>query len=261
MKRAVVLLWIAIPLAFVAGLLVAPKMAKPTPRAALAATKPNATVGLPRQASIPAPTQPSAPDAVRYRVDDPVPMGDQAAAAQQLVDYRCQSQAECPYQDNLASSEAEAEWLRKRGYPSPRQETALKAMPLSELEQRAKNGDLAAQAVLGSREIAAGHTNQGMVLLHEASVKGSVYALHQFAEAYATDPRMKDISASMALYRLAYLQGDWKAPMSLYRQFPQVGIVELEMADKEALNLYTKLMARRVKNRLPIEFGIRPFPK
>ena len=134
----------------------------------------------------------------------------------------------------------------------------MRAMPISELEQLATQGNAAAQAILGSREIALGHADKGKAWLYKASMQGSVYASIQYAEAYATDPQLRDITESLAFYRLAYLLGDWKASRRLYAQFPEAGVAELSYADRRAMRLYTNLLALRVRERQRISFGPRP---
>jgi len=195
-----------------------------------------------------------------YDVHDPVPMGNRGAEVQRLVDYRCHRDRECDFSPGLASTEAEARWLESRGFPSPREEERLLAMPMAELELLAQQGSVAAEVILGSRKISAGEIDSGLSLLHRASVKGSVFAAYEFADAYANEVRLKDITESMAYYRLAYLQGDWKSSVSLHSRFPNASSAELTLADRRATRLYGALMANKIKNRQKVSIGPRPFP-
>ncbi len=185
-------------------------------------------------------------------------IGDPATVSARLGAYRCTDMDSC--ESNLfgAASEAEAAWLERNDYPSPEEDVRYSAMSAGELEAAAKNGDVLASTYLGQRLIDNGKSMDGLGWLFNASLNGSVHASYAFAEAYATDASIMNISESAAYYKLAFMQGDRKAINALVTQFPQLTAADLVAADRRAMQLYNGLLAAKVRARKTIRIAPRP---
>src|SRR5690606_15417979 len=105
----------------------------------------------------------------------------------------------------------------------------------------AGKGDLAAQVELASRLIEHGRRAEGIDMLQQASLAGSVYANYELSNAYFG----VDNVDSAAYLRLAFLLGDAKAARELYSRFPKFGPAEWVYVDRRALRLYENLISVR----------------
>lgn len=176
-----------------------------------------------------------------------------------VEEYVCNPGVDCEQAINVATSRNEALWLERRGYPSDSELLDLQAMPLGKLEELAEAKDLAAMAVYGDRLVKSGDAMKGLAQLHQALLHGSTYAAYKFAEAFQKEASVADLSESAAYYRLAYLEGDWKAPVQLYINHPRITVGELEVAERRALVLYYRLLEQKAKQGLTLQVGVRPF--
>jgi hypothetical protein len=172
--------------------------------------------------------------------------------AELLASYQCED-ARCRFEAFRASSAEEAKWLESRGFPNADRLGDLEKMPEGALAEEATNGDLAAMAVLGKRQVEGGNRPRGLVNLNDAAVRGSVFADYLLSETL----RRENMFDSAAYLRLAYLQGDRKAAAKLYRDFQQFSAAEWLMVDSRAMDLYTSLLAQRV-GRGNMVYGPRP---
>ncbi len=174
-----------------------------------------------------------------------------------MEEYACAPEIDCARTINAASSRTEALWLERRGYPSDSELLDLEAMPSAQIEKLAAANNLAAMAVYGDRLVKSGGgaKERGLWLLNRATLQSSIYAYYKLAEAYKDE----DLSESAAYYRLAYIEGDWKAPMQLYVEHPRITLNELEIAERRALVLHHRRMERKAKEGLQMQIGVRPF--
>lgn len=110
------------------------------------------------------------------------------------------------YPDALeARSPEEAAWLDRHGYPTVEELEALNTTTEQELAERAARGDLAAMALLGTKQMRANKTTEGYSNLNEAAMLGSIWAILQLAD---EQKRIGNIADALALYNLAALRGD-----------------------------------------------------
>src|SRR5690606_42142544 len=152
--------------------------------------------------------------------------------------YACRS-PHCESEINAGEAEEEVAWLRRHGYPSPARREAFGRMTDAALASDAEKGDLAAQVELGSRMIEPGRLTEGIDMLQQASLAGSVYANYELSNAYSG----VDNIDSAAYLRLAFLLGDAKAARELYSRFPKFGPAEWVYVDRRSLRLYGNLIS------------------
>jgi hypothetical protein len=166
--------------------------------------------------------------------------------------YKCRSNA-CESESLGAATPMEAAWLKSRGFPTQDREDQLNGMSMNDLEQAANSGELAAQAVLGRRMMEQGRESEGFERLLNASASGSVYADYQLSQAESKRNRLE----SAAYLRRAYLQGDKKAALAMYKSFSDYGPADWAQVDEEAMTLYSGLLTQRA-NKGRMQYGPRP---
>jgi hypothetical protein len=121
----------------------------------------------------------------------------------------------------------EAVWLDQHGYPTQEELDALNDTSALELAERAAQGDLAAMALLGKKQLADSETLAvGYENLSEAALQGSIWAILAMANHQREYGNYDD---AFALYNLAALRGDWVSPSvymtSMPTQLPQRSFV------------------------------------
>lgn len=166
--------------------------------------------------------------------------------------YRCRTR-DCEGESFAARNDAEAAWLSARGFPTAARLEELEAMPLGALQLAADRSDLAAQAVLGRRLVERGDHGRGLGLLSQAAARGSVFADYQASLAL----RDSNIYESAAYLRRAYLQGDSKAALAMYRAFEGFNVAEWANVDRRAMRLYAALLQQRA-GQGTFRYGPRP---
>src|SRR5690606_18250466 len=144
--------------------------------------------------------------------------------------YGCRS-PHCDTEINAGESEEEVAWLRRHGYPSPARKAAFGRMTDAALASDAGKGDLAAQVELASRLIEHGRRAEGIDMLQQATLAGSVYANYELSNAYFGVGNVD----SAAYLRLAFLLADANAARELYSRFPKFGPAEWVYVDRRAL--------------------------
>lgn len=175
----------------------------------------------------------------------------------QLPAYQCE-ESRCDYAINGAKYEKEARWLVRNGYPSDKQLKMLRGMSLAQLSELADKGHSAARVVAAEKMVANGEAGKGLGQMHEAMLSGSVYATHAFANTLLTVDGLKNPMEAAAFYRLAYLQGDWKAASELHRRFPDMDPMQRDMVDKRAMRLLENMNRMRAKRGILIPITNRP---
>lgn len=154
-------------------------------------------------------------------------------------EYMCDDEAACDPDDMLAATtEEEALWLLKYGYPSRNDLERLESLPLAVLAEEAAAGDLAAMAVYARQYAdASQNTMGGVALAMRAAERGSIYAYHAIADIYATDDNeLNDMDAG-AYLRVAYVLGDGKAHRQLAKRYPRLTISQHYQIDDRAAGL------------------------
>lgn len=182
-----------------------------------------------------------------------------AESSQARDEYVCRvAKHLCLNEPLLAASEAEAAWLIGSGYPSPRRAEELAALGTDELRARAARDDLAAEVYLGKALLAEGDVKGGMARIADASAKGSIYASYALAEAHRADGPSPDGIESAAYYRLAFLQGDWKATAKALSSPTQLSALEQNIADRRAMTLYRNLLDEKGRSGYKLIIAPRP---
>lgn len=168
----------------------------------------------------------------------------------------------------VAQSAEEADWLDQHGYPDLDLWLDRDSLEDSELERRARSGDVIAMLVLGERLGRAGDFERSQGLLEDARVAGSLYANYLAADGiarYLADRGMdRTLSGanltSLALIQLSALLGDYRAGSMIEslalrgdeaRQWSSV--ISGAFAQLDALN-----MKRRAQGLAPLQPSIRP---
>jgi len=153
--------------------------------------------------------------------------------------YLCSpADSDCRVQGNpfAASSPSEAAWLMAHGYPTKERYDRLARMSLEQLHSEAASGDRSA-AVFYAQKVALIPEGfyDGMGMLHDEAVAGNLFAYYGLSEVYRNSTEHKDLVASAAYLRVAYLLGDWKST----NRIGQLGLssVELAVADERAASL------------------------
>lgn len=158
---------------------------------------------------------------------------------------------------SLASSHADAIWLRAHGYPSTQQLREYDALPLGDLESRAKAGDLVAKALAGTRLALAHRNPEGVLLLQEAAVEGSIFALGQLASVYGMRGPLQNPVLSEAYRRLALTRGDHA--MAGLRLHAALTPADWARAEGQFLRLAGEYAQARVERNLPpLQMETRP---
>jgi hypothetical protein len=107
-----------------------------------------------------------------------------------------------------ARTPEEAVWLDQHGYPTQEELEALDRTSALDLAQRAAEGDLAALALLGEKQLREKAT-VGLNNLDEAALQGSVWAILALGD---FSRQRGDFSTAFAYYNLAAMRGDWISP-------------------------------------------------
>lgn len=135
-----------------------------------------------------------------------------------------------------ANSKEEAAWLATHGYPTKARYERLTAMSLAQLQAEAAKGDRSA-AVLYAQKTALVPQGfyDGVGMLHDEAVSGNLFAYYGLSDVYWNSAEHRDLVASAAYLRLAYLLGDWKVT----NKIGQLGLspLELAVADERAASL------------------------
>ena len=118
--------------------------------------------------------------------------------------------------DNAATSEADADWLHRAGFPDPAAYQMLRNASIEDLEAAAKT-DLRAQVILAfNMAVAGGYGDQPFALLEDAAVRGSVFALATWGDIHYTVEGYRNPALGNAYYRLAYRRGYFTAATTNY---------------------------------------------
>lgn len=157
----------------------------------------------------------------------------------------------------LASSYEDALWLQMHGYPDSTQLRDYQTLPLGELEALAASGDLVAKAMAGTRLALAYKSPDGILMLQQAAVEGSVHALSTLAHIYADRGPQQDRVLAEAYRRLALTRGDY-----VQAAFPlgaRLSPREAILAEANYLRLTREFAQARAERHLPpFETEIRP---
>lgn len=154
------------------------------------------------------------------------------------------------YKDIGANSLEEARWLRVNGYPTFKQLVEYQKLSPYELEQKAKDGDIVAKAMLGLKLSASPNPEQGIDLLVEASIEGSVFSLNVLSDIYGDNSRLKNPVLAEAYTRAAQLRGDYAIA---HKPGRSLNTVDYVLSNLHAQMIIDNLNESRVRS------GLRPF--
>ncbi|NUO77080.1 MAG: hypothetical protein HOQ32_13810 [Lysobacter sp.] len=175
-----------------------------------------------------------------------------------MAQFPCAQLAACESQPTGASNAAEAQWLMRRGYPTAQQRSILERADPNQLMRLYRTGDRAAGSMAGSKLLASGRVAEGLSVLSDVAMRGSPYAYYALGDFYAGASASRDPIEAAAYYRLAYLEGDWKSPVSIHTKLPALDPMQQMMADKRAINLLQNMRASRRKLGIQSDTAIRP---
>jgi len=118
--------------------------------------------------------------------------------------------------DNAATSEADADWLRRSGFLDRQAERLMRDASMEDLEAAAET-DLRAQVILAYRmAVIGGYGDRPFALLEDAAVRGSVFALMTWGDIHYTVDGYRNPALGAAYYRLAYRRGYFTAATANY---------------------------------------------
>lgn len=158
---------------------------------------------------------------------------------------------------SLASNLQDAVWLRSHGYPASAQLREYNLMPLGELESLARAGDLVAKVIAGIKLTLAYKNPDGLHMLRQAAIEGSVYALSSLSSVYAAPGPYHDPVLAEAYRRLALTRGDY-AVAELPRS-ENMSRLDFARAEVEYLGLAREYAQARIERNLPpLSTEIRP---
>jgi hypothetical protein len=147
-----------------------------------------------------------------------------------------------------ASTEAEAQWLAKNGYPSVEDLRSVdsQSVNLNALKERMDRGELAAYGLYGRALTNSGKFDEAANVLAEGIAKGSLFAVYELSRVYgAKDFGNRDVRESAAYLRAVYLMGDRKASSRFYMAYPGFGTVDFAIADSRGQELFRALLQVR----------------
>lgn len=149
-----------------------------------------------------------------------------------------------------ARTPEEAVWLDRHGYPTQAEVDALDTTSANALAERAAQGDLAAMALLGKKQIQNQETlGTGYDNLNEAALQGSIWAILVLADHQRQVGNYKD---AFALYNLAALRGDWVSSeihmVSMPAQLPQLAFAGVP---RRTASHFVAMQALRQQRGLP----------
>lgn len=192
---------------------------------------------------------PATTDVSRTPSPGPSDQGGRVAEA-----YLCEpADTDCARISTRASSPEEAEWLARRGYPTPSLMAAYPHLETAWLRERTERGDLAVAALYGRRLMEEGHYLHAVFLLHDTALRGGVYAYYELADIHLGDHERADLRAAGAWLRLAAMAGDHKAYDAFHRVLPDGGMMDMYFIDRRAAEYSRKYLP-------PRRFEPRPAP-
>ncbi|MDZ4812003.1 MAG: hypothetical protein SGI99_05220 [Pseudomonadota bacterium] len=148
-----------------------------------------------------------------------------------------------------AQTPEEAVWLDQHSYPTQEELDALGASSALDLAQRAANGDLAALALLGEKQLDDGDVVVGYNNLNEAALQGSIWAILMLAD---RQRQVRNYGNALALYNLAALRGDWVSP-SLHMIAMPIQLHQNDFADapRQTARFFATMQYLRQQRGLP----------
>lgn len=165
-----------------------------------------------------------------------------------LAQYKCvDALQQCGQDPFVAESEAEAQWLRRNGYPTQQQLSEARSLSAAQLRIRADRGNLADKALYAEKLAEEGHPYEALRALGYVVTNGSTYALYSTSNVYASKASpLYNPKTSRAYLRLAYLAGDSKATYALATRFPEFdSMAENLVVDKRASDLHRTFLKGR----------------
>ena len=172
----------------------------------------------------------------------------------EISSYLCADSEQCGDSYTTASSEQEADWLIRNGYPSPMEQQRLAEASVDDLEREARFNE-AATLELARRYSAEGDYYQAIELAVPVARSGNIFAYLSLADIHANEGPKRDLIESGAYLRLAYLLGDHRASELLATRFPEFGQVESVMIDRRATSLYETLANKKAPDPRPYGTG------
>lgn len=114
-----------------------------------------------------------------------------------------------PENPGVATSEADAAWLKDSGFPSPEAEERLALLSIDELQSLAKQGNQPAAAMYAYRLARQGaEQSEVLAVLQASASSGSVYALKTAGDIFLTVNGYRDPVMASAYYRMQARAGD-----------------------------------------------------
>lgn len=172
-----------------------------------------------------------------------------ADAARIFEQYKCtQGLEKCSLDPLIASSAAEAMWLRRNGYPTRKQVEESQALSATQLKQRAsQSGDLADRALYAEKLADEGSPREALGLLGDVVTRGGTYGLYSISTVYASsNSDLFNPKLSRAYLRAAYLAGDSKVTGVMVNRFPQFDTpAENYVVDKRASEIHRSFLRGR----------------
>lgn len=143
-----------------------------------------------------------------------------------------------------ALSPEEAAWLRKHGYPTVNDLQQASSLSERDLWQRAKSGDLVADALLGQKYLGEGDARMAAASFSAAAQHGSLYAREQAAivnRGRNPDPALAHEYVGFALeMEIARIFGDHRVDAIIRRELP-VGAIDANVRAGVLHNLSSQL--------------------
>ena len=156
-----------------------------------------------------------------------------------------------------ARSPADAQWLKRHGYPDKYMLREYGGMPDEKLSSLAETGDLYAAAILAQLQGMRNGGKQPLLDLNELTIKGSIFALTAIANLYANSAHYRNPVVAEAYYRAAIMRGDQSSAFRLNR--PTLDFEQQVAADLFAMNIYENLIRERIRRHgSPFPFDPRP---
>lgn len=156
-------------------------------------------------------------------------------------------------ESNDATSEEDAEWLHRNGFPDPFAYHHLRRASIPELE-RAAEEDLRAQVILAYNMAVSGqYGNRPIELLRDASAKGSIFALVTWGDIHFSLDQYRNQALGAAYYQLATRRGYFTAAGKKYAMAGGLSAEQRLLSD-----LYTEAAWMEIQA-LRRQRGLRPF--